>query len=221
MHDIYCLFLIFRQFFCFPNFANNSNALKFCQIQKVTENVTTSLLNETTWHQFVVPLVRICGSHQSALLGPICRQQPGPTCLNFVDPTGQNIVGPACHNILWVPPVSTMPVPHDRYPCQRRRTHVVRSQMDPHVRPRMLFFGPIRNFPRFRYWRKLQFFVTNLSVNNQPSMLKNLQVVTIKHLTLTKKCILSPPIFYDGASLTNPMTIKFCHREVILDENWP
>ena len=97
-------FLIFRQFFCFPNFANNSNALKFCQIQKVTENVTTSLLNETTWHQFLVPLVRICGSHQSALLGPICRQQPGPTCLNFVDPTGQNIVGPACHNILWVPP---------------------------------------------------------------------------------------------------------------------
>ena len=152
MYDICCLFfLIFRQFFCFQNFANNSNALKFCQIQKVTENVTTSLLNETTWHQLLVPLVRICGSHQSALLGPICRQQPGPTCQNFVDPTGQNIVGPACHNILWVPPVSTMPVPHDRYPRQRRRTHVVRSQMGPTCKATYAFFGPIKNFPRFRY----------------------------------------------------------------------
>jgi hypothetical protein len=120
-------FLIFCQFFCFPNFSNNSNALKFCQIQKVTENVTTSLLNETTWHQFLVPLVRICGSHQSALLGPICRQLPGPTCLNFVDPTGQNIEGPACHNILWVPP------------CQHRRTMLSEAKWDPHVRPRMLF----------------------------------------------------------------------------------
>ena len=134
-------FLIFRQFFCFPNFANNSNALKFCQIQKVTENVTTSLLNETTWHQFLVPLVRICGSHQSALLGPICRQQPGPTCLNFVDPTGQNI-GVQLVIIFCGSHQISMSAPSD--PCCQK-------PKGPTCKATYAFFGPIRSFPRFRY----------------------------------------------------------------------